>query len=163
MILRMTRPAVRSLLVAVAVAVAAAVGSLALVASASATALAASPSAWARAADAVCVRYGKEAARIAPPTSAKSLIAASEQLAAIEQRRAAELAKLKRPAGAAAAAAIAKLIGAFEAQVAVLRSLIAAVRHDDEATIKQLMADGSRQNEQAVALARKLGAARCAA
>ena len=157
MIPRMTTLAVRSLLVAVA----AAVGSLALVASASATALAASPSAWARAADAVCVRYGKEAARIAPPTSSKALDAASERLAAIEQRRAGELAKLKRPAGDSAA--IAKLIGAFEEQVAVLRNLIAAVRHDDEARIKQLLADGSRQNEQAVALARKLGAARCAA
>ena len=153
----MTRPAVRSLLAVVA----AAVGSLALVASASATAVAATPSAWARAADAVCVRYGKEAARIAPPTSSKSLIAASERLAAVEQRRAGELAKLQRPAGDSAA--IAKLIGAFEEQVAVLRGLIAAVKHNDETRIKQLLADGSRQNEQAAALARKLGAARCAA
>lgn len=145
----MTRPAIVSLLAV------AAVGALAF----AAPACTASPSAWARSADAICVRYGKEAAKIAPPTSSKSLIAASGRLAAIEQRRTSELARLKRPP--ADAAAIARLIGAFEQQVGTLRSLIDAVKHDDGARIKQVMADGSAQNESTVSLAKRLGAAKC--
>ena len=148
----MTRPAILSLLAVVG----AAAGSLAL----AAPSFAGLASDWSKSADAICVRYHKEAVRIAQPTSSKSLITASQALAAIEQRKTRDLAKLRRPAGEAAA--IGKLIGFFEQQVVMLRNLIDAVKRDDGARIKEVMAEGSAQNESAVRLAKKLGAVKCA-
>ncbi len=149
----MTRLAVHAV---VAVAAAVAAGSLAFATPAGA----ASAADWSKSADAICAKYDKETAKIASPTSSKSLIAASEQLVAIGKRRSSELAKLKRPSGDAAA--IGKLLGTFEQQVAMVKSLIDAVKHDDKEKIKQVMAHGSSLNDSAVSLAKKLGARKCA-
>ena len=136
--------------------VAVAAGSLAFATPAGA----ASVSDWSKSADVICAKYDKETAKIASPTSSKSPIAASEQLVAIGKRRSSELAKLKRPSGDAAA--IGKLLGYSEQQVAMVKSLIDAVKHDDTERIRKVMAHGSSLNDSAVTLAKKLGARKCA-
>ena len=75
---------------------------------------------------------------------------------AIGKRRSSELAKLKRPSGDAAA--IGKLLGYFEQQVAMVKSLIDAVKRDDTERMRKVMAHGSSLNDSAVTLAKKLGA-----
>ena len=133
-----------------------AVGALAF----AAPSFAASPSEWAKSADKICAKANAEIEKIAEPTSAKTLIAGTEKVLEIGKRQTSDLAKLKRPSGDASA--IAKLIGYYEQQAGVVRSLIDAVKREDKAKLQKLVEQGDELDDKADSLVKKLGAKRCA-
>lgn len=92
----------------VALAIAVVAGSALL---APALSAAAAPSAWTRAADALCVKANADSSKLPTVNTPKGRIATIEQSIVIGERLANALAKLPRPA--ADAAAIAKLVGVY--------------------------------------------------
>ena len=132
------------------------VGALAL----AAPAFAASTSEWSKSADKICARTNAEIDKIPEPDSTKTLISGTEKILELGKRQTSDLAKLKRPSGDAST--IAKLVGVYERQVGVVKSLIDALKHDDRAKVKTLLAQGNDLQSKAKRLARKLGALRCA-
>ena len=132
------------------------VGALAL----AAPALAASTSDWSTSADKICARTNAAIDKIPEPDSTKTLISGTEKILELGKRQTGDLAKLKRPSGDAAT--IAKLVGVYEQQVGIVKSLIAVLKHDDQAKVKTLLAKGNDLESKAKSLARKLGAKKCA-
>lgn len=133
-----------------------AAGALAL----AAPAFAASASDWSKSADKICARTDAAIDKIPAPDSAKSLISGTERVLELGGRQTSDLAKLKRPSGDASN--IAKLVGIYEQQLGILKSLIAALKHDDQAKAESLLAQGNDLEGKAKSLARKLGAKKCA-
>ena len=143
----MIRPTITSLTVVAALALAA-------------PSFAASTSDWAKSADKICARANADIDKLPQPTSVKSLIASTEKFLEIGKRQTSDLAKLKRPSGDAAA--IAKLVGYYEQQVGVVKSLIDALKHGDQAKTQKLITQGDALDASAKSLAKKLGAKTCA-
>ena len=133
-----------------------AAGSLAFVA----PAFAASTSDWSKSADKICARTNAEIDKIPEPDSTRTLISGTEKILELGKRQTSDLAKLKRPSGDAST--IAKLVGVYERQLGVVKSLIAALKHDDQAKVKTLLAQGNDLESKAKSLAGKLGAKKCA-
>ena len=143
----MTRSAITSLIVVAALALAA-------------PSFAASTSDWSKAADKICAKAHAEIAKLPQPTSAKSLIASTEKFMEIGKRQTSDLAKLKRPSGDASS--IAKLIGYYEQQMGIVKSLIDAIKREDQAKMKKLIDQGDEFDDKAGSLVTKLGAKKCA-
>ena len=143
----MTRVAIASLLAVAALAFAA-------------PAFAAAVSDWSKSADRICARTNADIDRIPDPDSTKTLISATEKILELGKRQTSDLAKLKRPSGAAAT--IAQLVGISEQQIGVIKTLIAALRRDDQVKAEAVVAQGNALESKAMALARKLGAKKCA-
>ena len=133
-----------------------AVGALAC----AAPSFAASASDWSKAADRICARTNADIDRIPEPDSTKTLIAATEKILALGARQTSDLAKLKRPSGDATT--IAQLVGIYEQQIGIIKTLIAALRRDDQVKAEAVVAQGNALESKAMALARKLGAKKCA-
>ena len=143
----MTRPTITSLIVVAALAFAA-------------PSFAASTSDWAKSADKICAKANADVEKLPRPTSVKSLIASTEKFLEIGKRQTSDLAKLKRPSGDAAA--IKKLLGYYEQQAGVVKSLIDALKHEDKAKVQKLIDKGDEYDDKAGSLATKLGAKTCA-
>ena len=123
-------------------------------------AAAAPPSAWAKAADALCVKANADVRKLPAPKTAKEEIAAIEKSIAISDRLARALAKLSRPA--AEAAEIAKLIGVHRQTIAYLRNVVKALRANDPARADKEMARANVLGRSFSISATKLNALRCA-
>lgn len=123
-------------------------------------AVAAPPSAWAKAADALCVKANADVRKLPAPKTAKQRIAAIEKSIAIGQRLTRALAKLPRPA--AEAAEIAKLIGVYKQTVVLLRNVVKALRANDQARADKEMARANVLGRSFSISATKLNALRCA-
>ncbi len=121
---------------------------------------AASASDWSKSADKICARANAELDKIPQPKSTLELIAASERFLEVGKRQTDELAKLKRPS--ADAAAIGRVVGIYEQEGGLVKGLIAALRKNDQKTIKTLGTQGDALSVKAAGIIKGLGAAKCA-
>jgi hypothetical protein len=141
---------------ALSVVIAVAVAALVLTASS----FAASPSAWAKSADAICAKHNKEVDKIPAPKTLEQLATSTEKLLAIGIREMNDIAALDRPA--ADKANIAKLLGYYGQQVAIVKRLIAAVKASDQKKMNAVVAEGNALDAKLKAVEKKLGAVGCA-
>lgn len=123
-------------------------------------AAAASPSAWAIAADALCVKAEADSQKLPAPKTAKERIVTIDQSIVIGNRLANSLARLSRPA--AEAAEIAKLVGLYRQAVVLLRNIVAALRENDTARVDKELARANVIGTSFSRSATKLNALHCA-
>ena len=121
---------------------------------------AAPPSAWARAADALCAKADADSRKLPVPRTAKQRIATIEKSIVIGNRLADALARLPRPA--ADAAEIAKLVAIYRQAVALLRNVVTALRANDTARVDKELARASVIGRSFSLSAEKLSALGCA-
>ena len=140
---------------------------LSLVVAAAAAALAAPalsaaapPSAWARSADALCLKANADSSKLPTVNTSKGRIATIEGSIVIGDRLANALAKLPRPA--ADAAAIAKLVGVYRQAVALMRDVVVAMRVDDSDRLDRDLDRATLISASFSSAAKRLGALHCA-
>lgn len=116
---------------------------------------------WAKAANAVCAAENAQV-RSLPKVTSQTYVSDLNAIARYATRAADRLAGVPRPASEAKL--IVSMIAKRRAQnTLVLTQAIPAVRRGDAATTNRVMARVGELGDQSIALARKLGAATCAA
>ena len=121
---------------------------------------AAPPSAWARAADALCLKANADSAKLPTVNTPKGRIATIEGSIVIGDRLATGLARL--PRAAADAAAIVKLVGVYRQAVALMRDVVVALRADDSDRFDRDLDRATLISASFSSAAKRLGALRCA-
>jgi hypothetical protein len=118
-----------------------------------------SPSAWAKAADAICKKSNKEIDKVAEPTSKKEFLEATGRVLEIAKRVVKDVARLPRPSRDAET--IATLLGYVDKQFAVVERLVSAVKKGDSSAMEQLLAEGDRIDGVVKKLRKRLGLKEC--
>lgn len=160
----MTLRAALSLAV-VAGALAAAVPTAALAATPAATTAKAASTAgapstpWAKSAVAICKRYGAEVNKVKDPKTMAEAAESTQAVYVIASKQTREIAKLERPA--AAAADIAKLVALWNQQLGVVKQMVSAFRTQNEALAQKLVDKGTAVDTKVKALGVKLGISAC--
>ena len=134
---------------------------VALLVVAAAPAAAPTKAGWAKAANAVCAIENTQV-RALPKVTSQTFLADLEAIAKYATRTVNRLAAIPRPP--AEAEPIASMLEKIKAQnKLVLGTAIPAAQHGDAATTNRVMAQVGKLGDQSTAIARRLGAATCAA
>ena len=111
-------------------------------------------------ADALCAAFHKKVNAVPTPTTADETVAYLEKLLPLDEKLIADIKNLKPPANEEATV---KRVGALgeEQSITRVKNLIAALKANDQAKVKTLIAEGDKNANEMKALFEQLGITEC--